>query len=77
MKFTRLTALVWLIAFALSGCATSETQVSSSCRYVVDANALEITRAEACEQKHSDKTAFQSGGHTGWDSLIFLTSLGM
>ena len=77
MKFTRLTALVWLIAFAMSGCATSETQVSSSCRYVVDANAIEMTRADACGHGQSNKTAFQSSGHTGWDTLIFLTSLGM
>ena len=41
MKFIRLTALIGLSAVAMSGCATSETQVSSSCRYVVDANAVE------------------------------------
>ena len=76
MKFIRVTALIGLSAFAMSGCATSVTQVSSSCRYVVDANAPEITRAEACGHDHSNKTAFQSGEHTGWDTLIFLTSIG-
>ena len=77
MKVTRLIALVWLIAFAMSGCATSETQVSGSCRYVVDANAVEITRAEACGYEQSNRTTFNSSTNTGWDTLIFLTSLGM
>ena len=77
MKFIRLTALVGFLAFAMFGCATSETQLSSSCRYVVDANAVEITRAEACGYEQSNRTAFNSSTNTGWDTLIFLTSLGM
>ena len=77
MKAIRLTALIVLSAFALSGCATTETQVSSSCKYVVDANATEMTRAEACGYEQYKKTAFQSDTNTGWDTLIFLTSLGM
>ena len=77
MKFIRFTALIGFSAFAMSGCATSGIQVSSSCRYVVDANALEMTRAEACGYEQSDKTAFNSSTNTGWDTLIFLTSLGM
>ena len=76
MKFIRLTALIGLSAFAMSGCATSETQVSSSCRYVVDANAVEMTRAEACGYEQPNRTAFNSSTNTGWDSLIFLASLG-
>ena len=76
MKLIRLTALAGLLAFALSGCATSQTQVSSSCKYVVDANATKMTRAEACGYKKSKQATSQSGGHTGWDTLIFLTSLG-
>ena len=77
MKAIRLTALIVLSAFALSGCATTETQVSSSCKYVVDANATEMTRAEACGYEQYKKTAFQSDTNTGWDKLIFLTSLGI
>ena len=77
MKLIRLTALAGLLAFALSGCATSQTQVSSSCKYVVDANAPKMTRAEACGYKKSKQVASQSGGHNGWDTLIFLTSFGM
>ena len=77
MKAIRLTALIVLSAFALSGCTTTETQVSSSCKYVVDANATEMTRAEACGYEQYKKTAFQSDTNTGWDTLIFLTSLGM
>ena len=76
MRFIRLITVIVLTAFALSGCATSETQISSSCRYVVDANAPKMTRAEACGYKKSKQVASQSGGHTGWDTLIFLTSLG-
>ena len=77
MKFIRLTALIGLSAFAMSGCATSETQVSSSCRYVVDANAVEMTRAEACGYEQSNRTAFNSSTNTGWDTLIFISSLGI
>jgi hypothetical protein len=77
MKFIRLTALIGLSAFAMSGCATSETQVSSSCRYVVDANAAEMTRAEACGYEQSNRTAFNSSTNTGWDTLIFISSLGI
>ena len=77
MKFIRLTALIGLSAFAMSGCATSETQVSSSCRYVVDANAVEMTRAKACGYEQSDRTAFNSSTNTGWDTLIFISSLGI
>ena len=77
MKAIRLTAVIVLSAFALSGCATTETQVSSSCKYVVDANATEMTRVEACGYEQYKKTAFQSDTNTGWDTLIFLTSLGI
>ena len=77
MKFIRLTALIGLSAFAMSGCAMSETQVSSSCRYVVDANAVEMTRAEACGYEQSNRTAFNSSTNTGWDTLIFISSLGI
>jgi hypothetical protein len=77
MKAIRLTAVIVLSAFLLSGCATTETQVSNSCKYVVDANVTEMTRAEACGYEQYNKTTFQSGTNTGWDTLIFLTSLGM
>ena len=77
MKLIRLTALAGLLAFALSGCATSQTQVSSSCKYVVDANATKMTRAEACGYKQSKKVSLQSSGHSTWDALVFLTSLGL
>lgn len=77
MTFIRLIALLGFSAFANSGCAVSETQVSNSCRYLVDANAPEMTVVEACGHQQSNKTAFQSGGHTGWDTLMFLTSLGL
>ena len=77
MRFIRLIALTALSAFALSGCATSETQISSSCRYVVDANAPKITRAEACSYTGPKKTIIQPNANTGWDTLAFLISLGI
>ena len=77
MKFIRLAALIGVLALAVSGCKTSETQVSTSCKYIVDADAPDMTRAEACGYELSNKTAFQSSSNTGWDTLIFLTTLAM
>ena len=77
MKFIKLTALTWLSAFAMSGCPTSETQVSGSFSYVVNANMVEMTRAEACGYEQSNRTAFHSSTNTSWDTLIFINSLGI
>ena len=77
MKFIRLAAFIGVLALAVSGCKTSETQVSTSCKYIVDADAPDMTRAEACGYEQSNEFAFRHNLSTGLDTLNFLIAIGL
>ena len=77
MKFIRLAALIGVLALAVSGCKTSETQVSTSCKYIVDADAPDMTRAEACGYEQWNEFAFRQNLSTGLDTLNFLIAIGL
>ena len=75
MKFIRLAVFIGVLALAVSGCKTSETQVSTSCKYIVDADAPDMTRAEACGYEKPKELALKPNLTTGLDTLLFLTSI--